>query len=619
MAEKGEKRERPPNSLESRALQSLSGRAGGKELTLAATDRSVVPSTGKTLTRFRAFRKGQANGEHFTVVLDEKGEEVDLERLSASDREAVFAPPKWTIDPRELEAPPALAAIKIDPLYNDLILEPDDSLHEVITVTVPKSAGVAKADVYFLADTTLSMYAALSNVQSGANAMLTALQNLGIDMAFGVGNYKDFPVPAQNPYAFQHQQSLTQTVADVVNAINAWQPEFGGDDPEGQLYALDQLAEPPGGTAGWRAGAKRIIVWFGDVAGHDPICAKISGLLYDITEASVTQKLVDEKITVIAISTGGGLDSDPTMLADDYVGTCTIGGTPGQASRITSNTGGVHETVIDPTKIVNTIIELVKQAVGQIKNLKLVPAGGTAPFVVSISPAAGYGPLAGDQEHVLFFDVDFKGVQRCSDEEQVFTGTLDVVADEVVVAQKPVRIVVPPCRLYSYSVKFVCGVQEDCKCEEGPVRPGVYATEINLYNDGDKDASIEKHVVPIVFAGAATGREPGIARRRAHDSIVLPPKTATMDDCRRLGELLFGAHPASPLPLTLGFLEIVSREPLNVVAVYTVTGLQGGPVSIEVETVQPRLKRARRVRFPIPIPTEPHPVPHHPILSTDHE
>jgi len=39
------------------------------------------------------------------------------------------------------------------------------------------------------------------------------------------------------------------------------------------------------------------------------------------------------------------------------------------------------------------------------------------------------------------------------------------------------------------------------------------------------------------------------------------------------------------------FLEIASHEPLNVVAVYTASGLAGGPVSIAVETVQPRLKR----------------------------
>jgi hypothetical protein len=238
-----------------------------------------------------------------------------------------------------------------------------------------------------------------------------------------------------------------------------------------------------------------------------------------------------------------------------------------------------------------------------IKFVKLVATGNTKEFVVSITPAAGKS-LLGDKEEPVTFEVDFQGVKPCADIEQIFEGHLEVVgSDEKVLAQKRVRITVPPCRseIYSYSVKFVCGVQEDCKCEEGPVRPGMYATEINIYNDGDRETKVEKHVVPIVFAGAAAGREPGIARSKASDSILLPPRSATMDDCRRLGELLFGAHPTSPLPLTLGFLELVSSEPLQVVAVYTATGLQGGPVSIEVETVQPRRKRKTTTTHPIPV------------------
>jgi hypothetical protein len=184
-------------------------------------------------------------------------------------------------------------------------------------------------------------------------------------------------------------------------------------------------------------------------------------------------------------------------------------------------------------------------------------------------------------------------VQACADTEQRFEGTLDVVADGKVVAQKRVRIAVPACPVYSYSVKFVYGHQADCGCAEGPVRPGTYATEINLYNDGEDETPIVKRVVPLVLAGAPAGREPRTVPPRAQDAIVLPAKSATMDDSERLSELLFGVPPAGPLPLTLGFLEIASRQPLKVVAVYTVTGPEGGPVSIAVETVEPRIKRGR--------------------------
>ena len=52
---------------------------------------------------------------------------------------------------------------------------------------------------------------------------------------------------------------------------------YGGT--EGQLFALDRLAndvDPNGGDIGRRPGAKRIIVWFGDQPGHDPVCAAIT-------------------------------------------------------------------------------------------------------------------------------------------------------------------------------------------------------------------------------------------------------------------------------------------------------------------------------------------------------
>ena len=93
-------------------------------------------------------------------------------------------------------------------------------------------------------------------------------------------------------------------------------------------------------------------------------------------------------------------------------------------------------------------------------------------------------------------------------------------------------------------------------------------------------------MLPVVFAGAAAGREPRFATRKASDRIVLQPHTATMDDCCRLNELLLGASTGSPVPLTIGFLEIISNRPLNISAVYTVTDPKSGSVSMDVEQIQ---------------------------------
>jgi len=147
-----------------------------------------------------------------------------------------------------------------------------------------------------------------------------------------------------------------------------------------------------------------------------------------------------------------------------------------------------------------------------------------------------------------------------------------------------------PDQIYCYSVKFVCGIQEptqDCTS----VRPGVYATEINIHNFKDTETLIEKYVLPVVLVGDATkGREPGYVKPIANHSITLPPHTATMDDCCSISELLHNT-PLPLIPVTIGFLVIESPQELNVTAVYTVSDVRrSGFISIDVEQVVGKLK-----------------------------
>ena len=65
---------------------------------------------------------------------------------------------------------------------------------------------------------------------------------------------------------------------------------------------------------------------------------------------------------------------------------------------------------------------------------------------------------------------------------------------------------------------------------------------------------------------------------------MLPPHTATMDDCCRLAELLKQPVSLNGL-LLIGFLEIISDVPLTVTAVYTASGLRDDAVSIDVEQI----------------------------------
>jgi hypothetical protein len=117
------------------------------------------------------------------------------------------------------------------------------------------------------------------------------------------------------------------------------------------------------------------------------------------------------------------------------------------------------------------------------------------------------------------------------------------------------------------------------------VRPGRYSTEINIHNYHGKEASVLKRGIPTVLAGAAIGREPKFKAPATRELIRLPAHTATMDDCCRLQELLFGAPAGRPMPLTIGILEILSTVDLAVTAVYTASDFSGGTPSIDVQQI----------------------------------
>jgi hypothetical protein len=566
-------------ALRKSALDSLTNQLAGKKAEIVLEDTDTVPSSKATVHRFVVRPADEPNGPHTTVVLDDAGKTVDLAKLSVAEGRTFFAAPELKVD-----LPAALLArrVTIDPRVNDIQLT-ECGFRETITVTIPAQPIAEKVDVYFLADNTGSMGVPIANVQAGATTILNTLLGLGLDIQVGVGNYHDFG----DPSPFQNQQPVTANMPAVVTAINGWSAFFGGDIPEASLHALHQVANPA--VAGWRSGAMKFIVWFGDAPSHEPICAAVWGGPSNITRttvisdlASVTTPSQPKGIAVLALSinTGPfnpGLDAAST---GGYPG-CPSNNLTGQATDITTASGGSLTVGVNPAAVTTAILNALLKAI-QIQNVNLVPTGAIAPFVTSITPAGGYGPLDPTKPNTLTFDLVFeRNFETCSLRDQVFTGSIDVVADHVVIARKPTKITIPKCR-YHYVAKFVCGVNEvpDERCS--PVRPGRYATEINIYNGYCSEALIEKRVVPVVLKGEAIGREPHFGKEMAQDRIVLPPFTATMDDCCRLAELL-KLNPVGPL--TIGFLEIVSTVPLTVTAVYTATGLKDDAVSIEVEQI----------------------------------
>lgn len=155
-----------------------------------------------------------------------------------------------------------------------------------------------------------------------------------------------------------------------------------------------------------------------------------------------------------------------------------------------------------------------------------------------------------------------------------------------------------PCtKTYTYSAKFVCGMNKKTTVDFSPVLRGAYSTEINIHNPSNLDAPLQKRLLVLVKDGVALGREPKSVGVTAVDAITLLPDWATMDDCQRIGELVYQIQPGLPftsLPLTIGFLEIISPVELRVDAVYTTqnASLNGVPV-IDVENVTPTISGSR--------------------------
>ncbi len=257
-------------------------------------------------------------------------------------------------------------AAQVEPEVVEEALDPGESITVEKTITTTEIPPMP--DIYFMSDTTGSMGSVIAAVAGNATDIMAAIAAVQPDAQFGAGNYRDYP-GTDPPYT--NQQGITNDTSAVNTAIGAWSAGMGGDGPEGQFYALNQMADPsdPDGV-GWRDGSTKIVVWFGDAPAHDPVPTGATGYTDNITEATVTADLVDAGIRIVAIGTvtswppsppfyPSALDDDPTSGGGDYAYYYGIveDGTSGQASRIANDTGGVYLTALTPEEAVEAVLE----------------------------------------------------------------------------------------------------------------------------------------------------------------------------------------------------------------------------------------------------------------------
>jgi len=182
------------------ARQALAGLLGSTEIEIVGETTGRLPS-GEEVRQVSAVVPGEPN-RAASVVVDASGEAHPLRRLEALYGRGFLAPA--AVRERPTLTPTPTPPVTIDPPTNEWTLPECVTEDETVTVFVPKSGVRPKADVYLLADTTFSMHDIIGTVQAGIDTVVSGLPP-GLDVAWGVGNYKDFPIPTPNPYAFQHQ------------------------------------------------------------------------------------------------------------------------------------------------------------------------------------------------------------------------------------------------------------------------------------------------------------------------------------------------------------------------------------------------------------------------------
>ncbi|MDR2209178.1 MAG: PEP-CTERM sorting domain-containing protein [Azoarcus sp.] len=203
--------------------------------------------------------------------------------------------------------PFASQAQSIIPNTSSATLSIGESVTFRSVVTLAPS-GATKVDIFFLADNTGSMGGIVDQAQHGAAAILNGLPS---GYQFGVGNYLGDPTEGE-PNAYSQLTGLTSDKTAVQSGINSWYAFGGGDTPEANFYALQQVAT----TTDWRDDAQHLIVWFGDAPSHASTT----------TQSEAIDALSGKNINVIAFnsySRGDGIDEDGQ--ASDIVN--AVGGT----------------------------------------------------------------------------------------------------------------------------------------------------------------------------------------------------------------------------------------------------------------------------------------------------
>ena len=168
----------------------------------------------------------------------------------------------------------------LTPPKKQLEMKPGSTRRVPYRLTLPEHP--TGLDVFFLVDVSDSMDPTIAGLRSGMNEIVEELGESRIDVQFGLGSYKDYPIPGfgdpvAGDYPYRLDRAIGPADAEFTRALESLVSSGGGDLPESQLTGVYQAVtgagDPgfvdPGQGAGFRRSALPVVVHMTDAAFHN--------------------------------------------------------------------------------------------------------------------------------------------------------------------------------------------------------------------------------------------------------------------------------------------------------------------------------------------------------------
>jgi len=259
----------------------------------------------------------------------------------------------------------------------------------VITAETP----IPKVDVLLLLDVTGSMSDELEAVKENAAYILDTIGAKVEDVAFGVASFVDYPhhydyagyagqYGILGDYPWSLDQDITTDKGAIERALDSLSLKDGADTPEDYSRALFEAI-----FVSWRAGAKKIVVLFGDSVAHDvdfyqtrfgrnfgidPGEDEEAGTGDDLVFTDVVAKLREQRIEVIPINCARGEELFELVEAGFRY--------------VAEQTNGHVFSIDEAHQVPEAVVRGLEAATIEIAELTVVPEHAFAPWVSIMPP-----------------------------------------------------------------------------------------------------------------------------------------------------------------------------------------------------------------------------------------